>query len=124
MVVGAGVVEGPAAVVEVHRHRQLALRAWPVPAQRDAGQLPGDKIVFDLHHLDARRAGHELAAPCSPGIGYRQGEQRGQAGGLHRLQRRSGLRIEVCHLAPAFAGPAAGASAAASRGTGASPPAQ
>src|SRR5262249_36166742 len=53
-------------------------------------------------------AGHELASPCSPGIGYRQGEQRGQAGGLHRLQERSGLRIGRCHLAPAFAGPAAG----------------
>lgn len=100
-----GVVDRPAAAVEVQRHRQPAARVWPVPAHRDAAQRLGDEIVPGCHHLDTRRAGRQLAPP---GIGYRQGEQRGEAGGLHRLQQRPGLRVESCHVAPAFAGLAVG----------------
>jgi hypothetical protein len=108
MVVSVEVVDGPAAAVEVQRHRQPAVRARPVPAQRNAAQRPGDEIVLDLGDLDAGRVDHQLASPGSPGIGYRQGEDRRQIGGLHRLQERPGLRIEscLCHVAPAFAGPA------------------
>src|SRR5262245_55814079 len=102
MVMSVEVVDGPAAAVEEQRHRQPGVRARPVPAQRDAAQRAGDKVVLDLHRLDEGRVDHQLASPRSPGLGYWQSKQGRLAGGLYRLQERPGLRIESCHVAPRF----------------------
>ena len=85
MVMSVEVVDGPAAAVEVQRHRQPGLGAWPVPAHRDAAQRPGDEIVLGFRDLDAGRVDHQLASPGSPGIGDRHGGQGPLTGDFHRL---------------------------------------
>jgi len=85
MVMSVEVVDGPAAAVEVQRHRQPGLGAWPVPAHWDAARRPGDEIVLGFRDLDAGRVDHQLASPGSPGIGDRHGGQGPLTGGFHRL---------------------------------------